>query len=107
AAGAVSASPAANVLAMILSTGCTTRLIRRKSQGYARPAPARHQFRASEDRERAGARPLDALKGVSPPARRGKQDVGVENGSKRKGYFSCSKTLTKDSCSSSDKRSQS
>jgi hypothetical protein len=29
------------VLAMILTTGCTTRLIRRKSQGYARPAPAR------------------------------------------------------------------
>src|ERR1039458_9159639 len=29
------------VLAMILNYGCTTRLIRRKSQGYARPAPAR------------------------------------------------------------------
>src|SRR6266571_3362986 len=30
-----------------------------------------HQFRASEDRELAGARPRDALKGISPPARRG------------------------------------
>ncbi|SPE22101.1 hypothetical protein SBA2_10041 [Acidobacteriia bacterium SbA2] len=66
-----------------------------------------HQFRASEDRELAGPRPLDALKGISPPARRGKQDVGVENGSKRQGYFSCSKASTKDSRSSSDKRSQS
>jgi hypothetical protein len=36
------------------------------------------QFRASEDPELAGARPLNAFKGISTPARRGKQDVGVE-----------------------------
>ncbi len=34
------------------------------------------------------ARPLEALKGISPPARRRKQDVGVKNGRKRQGYFS-------------------
>jgi hypothetical protein len=29
---------------------------------------------------------LDTLKGISPPARRGEQDVDVENGDKRQVY---------------------
>jgi len=64
------------------------------------------QFGASDGLNFASPRPLNALKWISPPARRGKKDIRVKNGCEGHGYFSCSKSFTNASRSSSDRRSQ-
>jgi len=52
-------------------------------------------------------RQFDTLKRISPPAGCRKKDIRVEDGCDGHGYFSCSRSFTNVSRSSSDRRSQS